>query len=149
EACPKLKRAFICGCSTMRKTRHEHLRELCLLGNPLDSSVMGALVASQLPALEKLVLFQENYKFRATDLAQSLRSIEARRLSQVYVHGVSVLDMLGAAGTAALPWNLCIIDTVFDDVDGLLEVLKEHDALRSGKLRLDSDKFLNSEIAQL
>jgi len=34
-------------------------------------------------------------------------------------------------------------------VDGLLEVLKEHDALRSGKLRLDSDKFLNSEIAQL
>jgi len=57
--------------------------------------------------------------------------------------------MLTAAGTAALPWNLCIIDTVFDDVDGLLEVLKEHDALRSGKLRLDSDKFLNSEIAQL
>jgi len=88
EACPKLKRAFICGCSTMRKTRHEHLRELCLLGNPLDPSVMIALVASQLPALEKLVLFQENYKFRATDLAQSLRSIEAQRLSQVCPWGI-------------------------------------------------------------
>ncbi|HKD25384.1 MAG TPA: hypothetical protein VKC66_05640 [Xanthobacteraceae bacterium] len=149
EACPMLKRALICGCSTMRKTRHEHLRELCLLGSPLDSSVMIALVASQLPALEKLVLFQEKYEFRAVDLAKSLRSIEAPRLSQVYVHGVSVLDMLTATGTAALPWNLCIIDSGFDDVDGLLEVLKEHDALRSGKLRLHSDKFFNSEIAQL
>ena len=149
EACPRLKRAFICGCSTMRKTRHEHLREMCLLGNPLDPSVMIALVASQLPALEKLVLFQENCEFRAVDLVQCLRSIEAPRLSQVYVHGVSVLDMLTAAGTAALPWNLCIIDSGFDDVDGLLEILKEHDALRSGKLRLDSDKFFNSEVAQL
>lgn len=46
-ACPTLQRAFITGCSTMRKTRHEHIRELHLMGEPLDSSVVPALAASQ------------------------------------------------------------------------------------------------------
>jgi hypothetical protein len=147
EACPRLKRAYISGCSTMRKTRHEHLCELRLFGSPLHPSVMTALVASQFPALEKLVLVQE--EFQAVNLAQSLRSIEAPRLSHVYVEGVPVLEFLTAIGTASLPWNLCIIDPCFDDADGLLKVLKEQDALRSGKLRLDSECFFDSEIAQL
>src|SRR5262249_2903038 len=56
EACPDLKRAFITGCSTMRKTRHALIRGLHLIGNPLDCSVIPALGASQFPALETLVL---------------------------------------------------------------------------------------------
>jgi hypothetical protein len=83
-ACPTLQRAFITGCSTMRKTRHEHIRELHLIGEPLDSSINSALAASQFPALERLVLKD---LFRAEELAASLRSIEAPRLSEVYIDG--------------------------------------------------------------
>lgn len=149
EACPRLTRACIKGCSTMRKTRHEHLRELHLSGSPLHPSVMIALVASQFPALEKLVLYQEWHDFQAADLAGILRSIAAPRLRQVYVDGVPVLELLTAIGREALPWNLYITAVGFDDVDGLFEVLGEHDALRSGKLQLYADSFFDSEIAQL
>jgi hypothetical protein len=147
EACPSLKRAFITGCSTMRTMRHEHLRELFLMGNPLHSSVMPALVASQLPGLETLALRQE--EFSAADLAGSLRSIEAPRLSHVYVAGAPVLELLAAVGTAELPWSLGIIDPMFDDVDGLWEVLEKHDALRSGKVRLHSETFFDDELERL
>lgn len=145
-ACPKLQRAFITGCSTMRKTRHEHIRELHLIGEPLDSSVISGLAASQFPALERLILEDV---LRAEELAASLRSIEARRLSEVYIDGVPMLEFLTIIGTAALPWNLCIRDPGFDDVDGLFELIEQHNALRSGKLRLDSEKFFDSEIAKL
>lgn len=149
EACPELKRAFITGCSTMRKTRHERLCELYLIGNPLHPSVMTALVASTFPALETLMLSQYWRGFQAVDLVRSLRSIEAPRLSHIYVDGVSVLEFLTAIGTVALPWSLWINAPSFDDVDGLLEVLEKHDALRSGKLRLRSDEFFDSEVARL
>jgi hypothetical protein len=62
---------------------------------------------------------------------------------------VGVLELLTIIGTAALPWTLCIIDFSFDDVDGLFEVLDRHNALRSGKLRLQSENFFDSEIAKL
>ena len=146
-ACPNLGRAFITGCSTMRKTRHEHLRELYLMGNPLDPSVLTGLAGSQLPALERLVLLQE--QFPAADLARSLRSLDAPRLSYVYVDGVRVLEFLPIIGAAALPWNLCLSDPSFDEVDELVEILEQHETLRSGKLRLDAGKLFDDEIAQL
>jgi len=146
-ACPNLSRAFITGCSAMRETRHEHLRELYLMGNPLDASVLPGLAASQFPALDKLVLRQEH--FPVADLAESLRSLDAPRLSHVYVDGVHVLELLPIIGTAALPWNLCLRDSNFDEVDELMESLERHDALRSGRLRLGSDGLFDSEIARL
>jgi len=54
DTCPNLQRASLNGCSTMRGTRHEHIRELHLMGNPLDPSVVPGLAASQFPALETL-----------------------------------------------------------------------------------------------
>lgn len=149
EACPRLTHACIKGGSTMRKTRHEHLRELHLLGSPLHPSVMMALVASQFPALEKLVLYQEWHDFRAADPAGILRSIAAPRLRHVHVDGVPVLEFLTAIGTQPLPWTLYVTAVCFDDLAGLFEVLKEYDALRSGKLQLCADSFFDSEIAQL
>jgi hypothetical protein len=147
EACPSLQRAFITGCSTMRKTRHEHIRELYLIGNPLDPSVMTALAASTFPALERLVLLQEGLE--AVNLAGCLRSVDAQRLSHVCVDGVPVFEFLPIIGTAPLPWNLCVSDPGLDEVDELLAVLAKNEALRSGKLQLCSDKLFDSEIAQL
>jgi hypothetical protein len=149
-ACPNLNRAFITGRSTMRTTRHESLRELYLLGSPLDPSVLPGLAGSQFPALERLVLEQLEHEYlSAADLAQSLRSMDAPRLSHVYVDGVRLLELLPIIGAAALPWNLCLIERHFDEVDELVEILAQHEALRSGKLRLDLDKLFDSEIAQL
>ncbi len=149
EACPDLTCACIKGASTMRKTRHEHLRELHLFGSPLHPSVMIALAASQFPVLEKLVLCQEWHDFPAADLAGILRSIPAPAVRHVHIDGVPVLEFLSAIGREALPWNLHITAVCFDDVAGLLEILKQHDALRSGKLQLCADRFFDSEIAQL
>jgi len=147
EACPKLQRAFFTGCSTMRKTRHAHLRELHLIGNPLDDSVISGLGTSQFPALEKLAL--EQYDLPARELAAALRAIEAPRLSHACIDGVPVIDFLTIIGTAALPWTLCLRDPSFDDVDRLFSVIEQHNALRSGKLWVDSGKFFDSEIAKL
>jgi hypothetical protein len=147
ETCPRLQRAFVTGCSTMRKTRHEHLRELYLIGEPLDASVIPGLAASQFPSLERLVL--EQFGLRAGELAESLRAIEAPRLREVYIEGVTVIEFLDMIGTAMLPWTLCIRDPCFDDVDRLFEVLEQRNELRSGKLRLDSEKLFDSEIAKL
>jgi hypothetical protein len=149
EACPRLTRACIKGSSTMRGTRHEHLRELHLLGSPLHPSVMTALVASQFPALEKLRLYQEWHDFRAADLSGTLRSIAAPRLREVHVEGVPVLEFLTAIGSQPLPWKLYVTAVGFDDLAGLFEVLREYDALRAGKLQLCADCFFDSEIAQL
>jgi hypothetical protein len=172
EACPKLARAFLTGCSEMRKTRHEHLRELHLLGYPLDPSIISGLASSQFPALETLVLQGlpgvESYDdgedlvspypalaerraeatSRMEELAACLRTIEAPRLT-AYIDGVPVLRFLNIIGKAPLPCDLCVMDAAFDNVDGLFAVLQRHDALRSGRLRLDSQKFFDSEIAKL
>jgi hypothetical protein len=147
EACPRLQRAFVTGCSTMRKARHEQLRELYLIGDPLDASVIPGLATSQFPSLERLVL--EQFELRAGELAGSLRAIEAPRLREVYIEGVTVIEFLDMVGTAALPWTLCIRDPCFDDVDRLFEILEQRSELRSGKLRLDSEKLFDSEIAKL
>jgi hypothetical protein len=172
-ACPMLTRAFLTGCSQMRKTRHAHLRELYLMGNPLDPSIISGLAASQFPALEKLVLkgvpgIDEFHEYpehtisqypalrsqvdkavsQMEELAACLRAIEAPGV-EVYIDCEPVLRFLTIIGRAALPCNLCVRHTHFDDVDGLLGVIQQHDALRSGKLRLDSEKFFDSEVAQL
>jgi hypothetical protein len=147
EACPRLRRAFISGCSSMRKTPHEHIQELHLVGNPLDPSVMTALADSTFPALERLVLLQDG--LGPVKLAQCLRSVDAQRLSHVCIDGVPILEFLPIMGTAPLPWNLCLSDPCLDEVDQLLAVLAEHEALRSGKLQLCSDEPFESEIAQL
>jgi hypothetical protein len=148
EACPSLQRALLNGSSTMRGTRHEHVRELLLMGNPLDSSVIPGLAASQFPALETLALLQLE-EFQPEELAKSLRSVEAPRLSQVYIDGAPVLEFLTAIGTATLPWSLCINAGRFDDVEGLFQALRENDVLRGGKLRLCCEAFFASEAEQL
>jgi hypothetical protein len=150
EACPNLQRAFLDGSSTMRGTRHEHIRELLLMGNQLDASVIPGLAASQFPALETLALLHEKLEgFQPEELAESLRTVEAPRLAQVYITGVPVLEFLTAIGAAPLSWNLCINDFCFDDVEGLFQVLRQNDVLRGGKLRLSAVKLFASEIAQL
>jgi hypothetical protein len=147
DACPRLQRAFITGCSSMRKTRHEHIRELHLIGNPLDPSVMAALAASTFPALERLVLLQQGLE--SVSLARCLRSIDAQRLSHVCIDGVPVFEFLPIIGTAPLPWTLCLSDPCLDEMDELLVVLAKHAALRSGKLQLCADKLFDDEIAHL
>lgn len=174
EACPMLRRAFLTGCSTMRKTRHEHIRALHFIGYPLDPSIIPGLVASQFPALERLVLdrvpgIEEFPNFTGLDISQypvierrmlasasrmeelaaNLRAIEAPRLSEIYIDSIPVIDFLTVIGRTALPWNLCVRDYSFDDVDGLFKVIEQQDALRSGKLRVDSEKFFDNEIAKL
>ena len=118
------------------------------MGHPLDASVVPGLAASQFPALETLALVQLE-GFQPDELAGSLRTVEAPRLSQVYIEGVPVLQFLTAIGAAPLSSNVCIFDYGFDDVDGLFQVLRENDVLCEGKLRLCSDKFFPGEIAQL
>jgi hypothetical protein len=151
EAAPGLKRAFIVGCSTMRKMRHQYLRELYLGGNPLDSSVLPALGASRFSALETLAILQEQWggSISVDELVTSLRAIDAPRLSEVYVEGAPVIELLTAIGTAPLRWNLCIGDHCFDDVERLFQILRQHDTLRAGKLRLCSGCFFASEVQQL
>ena len=60
-----------------------------------------------------------------------------------------MLEFLPIIGAAALPWNLCLSDPSFDEVDELVEILEQHETLRSGKLRLDAGKLFDDEIAQL
>jgi len=151
EACPALRRAFIVGCSTMHTTRHEHLRELYLGGNPLDPSVLPALGASCFPALETLALLQEQWagSISVDEIVACLRAIDAPRLADVYVEGAPVIELLTAIGTAPLRWNLCIGDHGFDDVERLFQILRQQDTLRARKLRLCSGCFFASEVAQL
>jgi hypothetical protein len=150
ETCPYLQRMFVTGLSTMRVVQHRHIREIYLLGLPLHDSVIPALGGCEFPALETLVLMDET-GIKATDLARSLGSIGAPRLSSLYVYGVELLEFLAILGNASLPWNLCILAPHFTDMDGLLEVLRGYEALRSPKLRFDfGDKtFLEEDIEQL
>jgi hypothetical protein len=134
----------------MRPIRHGMLRELSLVGAPLDPSVLPALGASELPALETLVINQESVRLPAADLVSALRAISAPRLSDVFVSGAEVLALLETAGTAALPWNLTVHDPSFYDVDGLLAVVDRYEALRSPRLQLDFEEILfDKEKAQL
>ena len=85
----------------MRGTRHKHIRELHLMRNPLDPPVIPGLAASQFPALETLALLQQE-GFQPEELAGSLRTVEAPRLSRVYIEGVPALEFLTAIGAAPL-----------------------------------------------
>jgi hypothetical protein len=110
---------------------------LVIIGAVLDASVLPGLSASQFPALRKVFLQQESEHLEPAGLVHSLRSLEAPSLADIYVVGSPVFAFLTAWGNTELPWNLCLVDYDFDDIEGLLEVLDGNDVLRSGKLRLD------------
>jgi hypothetical protein len=116
---------------------HEHLQALVIIGAVLDASVLPGLSASQFPSLRKLFLQQVSEHLEPAGLVRSLRSLEAPSLADIYVIGLPIFAFLTAWGSAELPWNLCLVDYDFDDIEGLLEVLDGNDALRTGKLRLD------------
>jgi hypothetical protein len=151
RACPKLQRAFITGCSAMNKTRHEQLRELYLLGEPLKFSVLTALAESEFPALETLAIDTGSDRDGAcARLVRTLRSIRAPRLAQVYILGVEMVEFLSSVGSAPLPWRLFYCGYGEDDIEGLLETLDACPALRECGLTLDLDDIpFESEIAQV
>lgn len=151
DVCSSLQRAFFIGSSTMSATRHDQLRELHLIGNPLKPAVLEALGGSEFPALETLAIDPGTADETSNQpLIKALRSIQAPRLSQVYIYGVPMVEFLTAIGEAPIPWSLCYCAHFEDDIEGLLEALDKLPALRECGLTLDLNEIpFESEIAQL
>lgn len=87
---PALERLFVSGGVHLTPLEHSSLRELYLLGDPLDASVLKALSRSTLPRLDTLVLClgQESNEDHDALLLKSLRRLAAPALGEVYLYGV-------------------------------------------------------------
>lgn len=87
---PNLERMFISGNVRTSPLEHSILRELYLLGDPLNASVLHALAESSLPGLQKLVLClrQESSADHDVQVVEALRQIAAPALSVLCLYGV-------------------------------------------------------------
>lgn len=91
ERMPNIERMFISGNIRASPLEHSTLRELYLLGDPLDDAVLQALAESSLPSLQKLVLCVRQESAAANDalLLESLLRLKAPALSVLCVYGLS------------------------------------------------------------
>lgn len=128
-ALPKVERVFASGALALSPTRHDKLRELYLLGDPLEPALVKALGASTFPSLELLALDLCSDDGPGPDRATvaALRSLTAPALRTVHVSDIedarSFLEALAAEPLPASWSSLCLRGSL-DDEDALLASLK-------------------------
>ena len=137
DAMPSLERLFATGALAITKGAHLTLRELYLLGNPLDAKLLRALATWRLPSLEVLVLSLGSDAALNDDGAAltALTRVEAPKLSRVYVDTLDdvpgTLDELVSSGRAR-QWKELFLGGGVDDEDRLIEIVEKHAALLRG-----------------
>ena len=154
-AFPSLQRAFFSGASPLSTCRHDLLRELTLLGDPLDNqSQLAGLSRSHFPVLERLVLglCVEAEPIDGQVVAAAIAKADAPALSRVTVTGLTNLaPTLEALITAFSDLKLLSLSGSVDE-DALLSCAKTHVArLRNiDTLALSCEDELSTEaMAQL
>lgn len=128
-ACPSLARVFMTGKVALRPARHEALRELVLIGDPLAPRVLAGLGESAFPALELLAirLYSDAAPEPESAVAEALRGLDAPNLRVVHVDGLErTADFLDALTSTPLPpsWSTLSIGSRMDEEDELLEALE-------------------------
>lgn len=131
DALPSLERLFATGDLAISKGTHAALRELFLLGDPLDGKFLRGLATWKLPALERLVLSLASDASPADEDAAlaAIVDLDAPKLSRVYVEAVDdvprFLERIVASGRLAGWSELHLVGSVRDD-DRLLAVVTAH-----------------------
>jgi predicted DNA-binding WGR domain protein len=89
-ACPHLERLFATGDLALSPTRHESLRELYLLGDPLSRDLLEGLGGCKFPRLERLAisLASDAGPIDGRPLLQALRTLRAP-VREVHLEGVA------------------------------------------------------------
>ncbi|PCC73606.1 hypothetical protein SAMN02745121_07355 [Nannocystis exedens] len=128
-ALPNIERVFASGALALSPTRHDKLRELYLLGDPLKPALVKALGASTFPALETLALDLCSDDGPGPDRATvaALRSLTAPALRTVHVSDIEdVRSFLAALAAKPLPasWSSLCLRGTLDDEDELLASLE-------------------------
>ena len=127
-ALPDLRRLFATGDLILSPCRHERLRELYLLGDPLDEAALEGLGASSLPALEVLGigLASDAGPVDGGAALRALRSLRAPRLRAIEIDGVADLaGWIAALADAPLPgsWSSLVVSGSAGDEDALVAAL--------------------------
>jgi predicted DNA-binding WGR domain protein len=129
-ALPAVERLFANGKMVLTACRHEHLRELSVLGNPLPRASLRELGGCELPSLERLVLSvsSDAGPLAARDAIASVVHLRAPKLRDVFIDGLddvtAALDSLAAAGLPPSLKFLGLSGSV--DEDRLLASLRRH-----------------------
>ena len=128
-AFPALTRLFVTGDVALTPTRHEALRQLHLIGDPLERPALQALGACSFPALVTLAITvaHETAPGPHHGVAAALRSLAAPSVQVVHVDGVDVTRFLDALAETALPasWRTLSVRGSIDDEDRLIAVLEK------------------------
>ncbi|WP_309893599.1 hypothetical protein [Archangium sp.] len=132
-ACPHLERLFATGDLDLSPTRHESLRELYLLGDPLSPVLFDGLGGCQFPRLERLAisLASDAGPVKSQALRQALRELRAPP-REVHVKGLDHIDQtLEALALQGLPpsWKVLTLDGSWgddDDPEELRTLLQRH-----------------------
>lgn len=120
-ACPHLEHLFATGDLALGPARHESLRELYLLGNPLSPDVFEGLGRCELPRLERLVisLASDAGPLASPPLLQALRTLRAP-VREVHLHGLDRIDeALETLAAPGLPpsWKVLTLEGSWGDDD--------------------------------
>lgn len=89
---PNLQRAFFSGASAISTSRHDLLKELTLLGEPLDHDrQLAGLCRSHFPLLDRLVigLCVETEPIDGAQIVESLVKLDAPALSKLEISGLA------------------------------------------------------------
>lgn len=129
RAMPNLTRLFATGDLVLSPARHDRLRELYLLGDPLDPALLEGLGASHLQALDTLgiTLASDEGPADPAPLLRALASLRAPRLRALELQGLQDLaGVLTALAAAPLPpsWRRLVLDGSIRDEDALLRALR-------------------------
>jgi hypothetical protein len=107
-ALPQVERVFATGALELSAVRHEHLRELHLLGDPLSASMLKQLAGCEFPALERLVLSlaSDTGPVNNRGALNAVLGLRAPRLRELHVDSLAdvgaALDTLAGADLPAL-----------------------------------------------
>ncbi len=151
RAMPALERLFATGALRLSPSKHLALRELSLLGDPLEPAVLTGLGRSELPALDALVLSLASDAGPVDGAAAvaAVLSLQAPSLRRVHLGGVDdaarALDAIAASDRASA-WTELAIEGSLDE-DEVLRVVEQHRArlARLERLSLSIGDYVSSE----
>lgn len=132
-AFPSLERLFATGTLELSKGSHQTLRELHLLGDPIETSLLEGLGASSWASLERLVisLASDAGPVEGEALCAALARMQAPRLGEVVVSSVAdVVSFLGHVLDLAPRWRRLSVQGSVRNEDELLALLEA----RAGEL---------------
>lgn len=138
DAMPSVQRVFVTGKLSLKACRHENLRELHLLGDPLPPASLKGLAGCEWPLLERLVisLAAEAGPSASRAALEALLGVRAPKLCEVHISGLAdVAAALKWLTRADLPASLKILGlSGCLDEERLIECLRAN-ATRLGELQ--------------